>query len=897
MQIAHCRWLGTVLILAAAVSAGGCAASKAFGQAEDAMKAGNLDEAVANYRKASQAAPDNVNYQIALQRALQAASRQHLEKARDFEQKDQLEAALGEYKQASDYDPSNRTATAKVTELDRIIRDRIEAARPKPAITQMRERARQASAEPILNPASREPLNFRFNNVSVRDILTTIANAAGFSVSFDREFADRPATVQLDGVTLEQALNQIMTMNQLSYKVLSERSIFVFQDTPPKHAQYDEQVVRTFYLSHADATEMSQILSTIIRLPGIAVQPAIAPNRTTNTLTVRGTSSVVQILEKIIEQNDKPRAEIVIDVEILEVDRSRTKNYGLELSNYAIGTIFSPETNPFAGSASGGTGTGGTGTTPPTTNTGAAAAAVQPSFNLNTISRGISTTDFYLTVPQAVVRFLESDNHTRIIAKPQLRGAEGGKLSLRLGQRIPVISTSYTPIATGGAGVNPLSSYQYQDVGVNIDMTPTVTLEGDIRLDVTLDNSQVGQDRSVAGVSVPTFVQRTVTTRLRLRDGESNLLAGLFQETEQNGVKGFPGAIHVPVLKQLFSSNTSTVDQTDIVMLLTPHIVRTHEITESDLKPIYIGSQQNLGVGGPPPLIAVPEPPRPEAPPAAGAAPGAPAAGAPGAAQPPGTGNATVIQRTPGSVVILPPGSTPVPAAGTPPPGSTPVPGTVAVPVAPPGQPPQPAAPPATPEPIPGIAAPPPGAATNPPGAAAPAAGATPPAATPTPEANPPAATPPAAAGATPAAPTAPSQSSGIGSAQVLISGPTTFRVGGGPYTVPLLVADASRLSTVTLTLIFDPTKLRVRSVQEGSFLRAGGVSVTFSQQVSGNRIDITLARGADATGASGTGVLAAILFDAIAAGPATLTLSGTATGPGGAAMGLRFTPVTITVQ
>jgi hypothetical protein len=131
----------------------------------------------------------------------------------------------------------------------------------------------------------------------------------------------------------------------------------------------------------------------------------------------------------------------------------------------------------------------------------------------------------------------------------------------------------------------------------------------------------------------------------------------------------------------------------------------------------------------------------------------------------------------------------------------------------------------------------------------------------------------------------------------VLISGPTTFRVGGGPYTVPLLVSDASRLSTVTLTLIFDPAKLRVRSVQEGSFLRAGGVPVTFSQQVNGNRIDITLSRGGDATGASGTGVLAAILFDATAPGPATLTLSGTATGPAGTAMGLRFAPVTITVQ
>ena len=124
-----------------------------------------------------------------------------------------------------------------------------------------------------------------------------------------------------------------------------------------------------------------------------------------------------------------------------------------------------------------------------------------------------------------------------------------------------------------------------------------------------------------------------------------------------------------------------------------------------------------------------------------------------------------------------------------------------------------------------------------------------------------------------------------------------TFRVGGGPYTVPLLINDASRISTVTLTLVFDPTKLRVRSVQEGSFLRAGGVPVVFTQAVNGNRIDISLARGADATGASGTGVLSAVLFDAIAPGPVTMTLSGSATGPGGAAMGLRFAPVTVTVQ
>jgi len=870
-------------LLTIALLGTGCVAGKAFRQAEAASQAGNLDEAVAAYRKAVQAAPDNANYKIALQRAMIAASRSHLDKARDFEQKDQLEAALGEYRQASEYDPSNRQATAKVAELDRTIRQRVEAARPRPQIEQMRERARAASQPPALISLTTPLPRIRYNNTSLKDVLNSIADVTGINITYDREVTDRQITVQLDGATLEQALNQIMTMNQLSYKVINDRSIFVFPDTPPKHAQYDEQVVRTFYVSHADATELTQILSTIIRLPGIAVQPAIVANKTSNTITVRATSSVVQIIERIIQQNDKPRAEIVIDVEILEVDRSRAKDYGLNLTDYAVGAIFSPEVSPSGtttqtttatpgatGGVTAGVGTAG-GTTGGTTstNTGRSTSPTQvaspPAFNLNTISRGFSTADFYLAVPTAIVRFLESDNRTKVVAKPQLRGAEGMKLSLNLGQRIPVISTSYTPIATGGAGVNPLSSYQYQDVGVNLDMTPIVTLEGDIRLDITIDDSQVGADKTVAGVTVPSFVQRKVTTRLRLRDGESNLLAGLLLEQEQNQVSGFPGAIRLPIFRQLFSRNQVTNDQTDIVMLLTPHIVRSHEITEDDLKPIYIGSQQNLGVGGPPPLIQ---------PPAAAAEvaaqqPGTPAA-PPAGAQPAYGGSTTpgTIRGPSGQPVALPPGSTPVPGTvPVPQPQQQTPPNVVAVPAEPAAQP----------------------APTPAPPGAAPAAPTTAPA-TPAPTT----ATPPAAEPVAPGPTTTP----GIGSAQIILSPPgPTFRVGGGPYTVPISITDATRLSTLTLTLTFDATKLRVRSVNEGTFMRAGGVNVTFTQQVNGNRVDITLARAADATGATGTGLLAAVLFDAIAPGSVTLTVSGAATGPGGAAMGLRFAPVIVNVQ
>src|SRR6185503_11685137 len=189
---------------------------------------------------------------------------------------------------------------------------------------------------------------------------------------------------------------------------------------------------------------------------------------------------------------------------------------------------------------------------------------------------------------------------SRLLAKPQLRGAEGAKLTFNSGQDVPVVTTSYTPIATGGVGVNPLNSFQFRSVGINIDITPRVTLDGDILLDLNVESSSKAADQNVAGTNYPSFITRKIGTRLRLRDGESNLLAGLLREDEQNSVQGFPGAIHVPFLKQAFSSNTSNKTQIDLIMLLTPHIIRTSEVSEADLRPIFIGSAQNLGIGGPP---------------------------------------------------------------------------------------------------------------------------------------------------------------------------------------------------------------------------------------------------------------------------------------------------------
>ena len=235
-----------------------CASGRAFSRAERAAEVGDWDAAVAYYTTAAQASPGRADYKVALQRALENAALRHLEKGRIAEARDRLDEALREYRRASDYDPLNGEIAAKMDQVNRTIAERVEAARPKPPIQQMREQARQTTAEPTLNPASRQPLDITFNPTPVRTILDFIAKSTGINITYDRDTlrqVDQPYSVELHGVTLEQALNQIMMANQLFYKVLDPHTIIVVMDTTQKRQQYEEQVIETFFVSHADATE------------------------------------------------------------------------------------------------------------------------------------------------------------------------------------------------------------------------------------------------------------------------------------------------------------------------------------------------------------------------------------------------------------------------------------------------------------------------------------------------------------------------------------------------------------------------------------------------------------------------------------------------------------------
>ncbi len=336
------RVLGGIATVVVAGLVAGCGSGRAYSRGLEAGRVGDWEAAVGFFQQALQDDPDRPDYKIALERAMVAAAGQYAERGQQFEAANQLEEAARAYRKALEFEPSNRQLAAKAAEIERTLRDRIEASTPRPEIERLREQARRTT-EPVLNPTSREPLIVNFVNTSAREILEFIGKFTGINVAFDRDFADRQISVRLDGVTLEQALQQIMLANGFFYKVLNDRTIIVAVESVPKRNQYEEQVIRTFYLSHADATEVFTMLNSVVRIAGQAVLPTFSANKTANTITVRATAPVVQIVERVIMSVDKPRAEIMVDVQILEVSRERAKEYGLNLSAYSIGAAFSPE--------------------------------------------------------------------------------------------------------------------------------------------------------------------------------------------------------------------------------------------------------------------------------------------------------------------------------------------------------------------------------------------------------------------------------------------------------------------------------------------------------------------------------------------------------------------------
>ena len=644
------RWTAIGVMGVTCVLIGGCMGSGARGKANQAALRSDWDAAVAYYREAVQEDPKALELKIQLERAMREASAAHMTRAKKLEEQEQLAGAAAEYRQAVEYDPSNSLALSRALLLERRMRDLAEAARPRTRMDEMRQQASQTSPIPRLDPRTPLPV-MSFNNASVRDILNQIGEATGISVTYDQGLEGtiaRPYSINTTDVSLESVLNQIMTMFTLTFKVLDSRKIFVYQDNAGNRGKYEDLFQQTFYLSHADVGEVAQILNQMLSASTAGIRPIVTQHKGLSAINVRASAPMMGLIKNIIDTADKPKAEILVDVTILEVSRTRLKDLGIDLSSYAIGLAFSPETAPTTVDGQRGF------ITPP------------PPINASSLS-GFARSSLYMTFPTAVIRLLESDQRTRILAKPQLRGREGAPLTLNLGDEIPIPRTSFLATATGGIPTQPQISYDYKTVGVNLSITPRVTYQDEIILDpIVVDKSGVGPSVDVGGIQAPTFVKRTAQVAMRLRDGESNLLAGLIKEEDREIAKSLPGINRVPILRSLFGNTIGTNEQSDIIMIVTPHIIRGRDITAEDLKPLYVGTNTNLGAGTTPTLIspaAAPPPPTTLGNPAQQGQVVPPPAGV--AATPPG-GAAAAGAAAPPRANVVP--VVPIEAAGGPPP-------------------------------------------------------------------------------------------------------------------------------------------------------------------------------------------------------------------------------------
>jgi general secretion pathway protein D len=548
---------GIVLILTLALAAGACQTlSLDYRQGVKAEMNMNYDEAVRQYQKAALEHPNEPVYRMALIRAKIAASLYYLQEARTFVKQNKKKEAEVSYRKCLMFDPQNFMASSE-----------LQALLAPPAKAEM---AAERLEGPVRLKGTGEALDLSFRNeVSLRSIFQTLGRVAGVNFLYDDTFRDTNLAIDLTGKDLQQAVNFLCVASKNFSRVIDERTVIIVPDNPQKRLQYELNAIKTFYLSNLDASDvqmrLTQMVKTMYKVPSIQV------DKNLNSVTIRDTPQVVALAEKLLRAWDKPKGEVLIDVEIMEVSRQKEKNFGVDLSSGVLGAQFNPGTLDENGF-----------------------------FPIQGTNFG-DLANYQVTLPTALASILAADSDTKIIAQPKIRGVGGEKIEYIVGQKVPIVNTSFQAIAAGGINTQPVVNYNLQDIGITIKMTPRIHLEGEVSLEIELTVSSIAGE-GVAGI--PIIANREIKNTVRLRDGETNLLAGLLRDEERRSVGGITGLKDLPLLGNLFAATKRQIDQSDVIMTITPHIIRQIEITEEDAKPLWVDPDNLAGVTGGAAIVA-----------------------------------------------------------------------------------------------------------------------------------------------------------------------------------------------------------------------------------------------------------------------------------------------------
>ncbi len=560
-----------IALLAATV---GCTAYRNYSQSKDEEALQHWDLALQKLEKAIQIDPQNPQYKLALVQLKLKVSQYHFEKGKLYRASGNPELAVVELEQAVLLDPTNDYAEVELRKANEDAARALAERSSDTKLQTLKKKTKGARARtPLLEPASDKPISLNFPSPKpIKQIYQSLAAAAGINVIFDPQLKDENVSIVLTNLAFQSALETLLRQENHFYKVIDDKTMLIAADTPQNRKTYEDLVIRTFFLSNGDVTEVSNALRALLQTTRISI------NKSENSITLRDTADKVAIAERIIEQNDKQLSEVVVNVELLQINTKSLLDLGPILTPYSV-SARAP-------------GPGGT------SNIGGTIPAGQ--FTWDQLTQ-LSINSFGFTIPSLTYNFIKNNTDAELLAKPQLRISEGQKAQLIIGDKTPIPVTTFNTGQTVGGNIVPVTSFQYQDVGIKIEVEPRVHHNREITLKLTVEVSQInGFVTAQDGGQLPIIGTRTITSNIRLKDGETNLLAGLFRRDRARVNRQIPFLGDLPIIGRLLTNTTKNDETTDLVLTLTPHIIRIPDITEEDVTPVYVGTDQNISYQGAP---------------------------------------------------------------------------------------------------------------------------------------------------------------------------------------------------------------------------------------------------------------------------------------------------------
>jgi general secretion pathway protein D len=556
--------LGLFLTCFVVMPAHAQSAGSSFRAGARAEKKGDFDSAYEAYKKAHEKNPNDSQYLSAYLNARLHAAAQHIQTGQSLRDVYKLQEALAEFRRAAEIDGSNFEALQEIRRTADIIgKQQMQASLPAQVKAQQTslEKAALAAAGPVqLEFGSNALVNLHL--VTTADVAyQTLGKLAGINVLIDPEYKPAKIKFELKDVSLREAFSMLAIQSKSFWRALSPNTIMVSADSTGNRKELEDNVMRTFYLQNAstpaELTEAASTLKSILDITRIQITPE------QRSLTIRGTPDQMALAQKLLQDIDKPRAEVMIEVAVLEVSRGRIRTLGINLPTSVSGSL-----QPTGSSGSG---------------SGAAG------FTLDSLTP-LGLSNVQVSIPGASLSALMSDSNTKVIQKPQIRAMDSEKATLKIGDRIPIATGSYQSGLSNGVN----TQFTYIDVGVNVDIVPYIHANREVTLKLSFEVSSVTGTQTIDGVTEPTIGQRHIEHQVRLQDGEVNLIGGILDDSDTSSLSGYPLLTKIPILKYLFGQEGKDHQQSEIVFAITPHVVRANEVSDENLKMVDLGSGNSV---------------------------------------------------------------------------------------------------------------------------------------------------------------------------------------------------------------------------------------------------------------------------------------------------------------